>query len=286
LLFLATGTSNGIFGNQEQTVAAAQARARAAGWPELLWYLVDEPAAEQRELIRTQAEVVHRVPGARTTTAGVGGGDLGRFYDVWIQGEAADMEQVVAEARAQGKQAWAYNCSWNGAQPRNDRYYAGYFTWNTGITGNWQWCYSEATGARISPEGDVDFGDVTYYEDPHRNCYVLPGPRGNIPTLGWEARREGIDDYRYLQALREAVRAAEAASDVHRQHLVREASQFLREVARETRRPPQQLPATLTDRIYAHLVHSGLEPARYDAIRARAAGLICRLQKNVPKEDR
>jgi len=117
LLFLATGTSNGIFGNQEKTVAAAQARARAAGWPELLWYLVDEPAAEQRELIRMQAEVVHRVPGARTTTAGVGGGDLGRFYDVWIQGETADMEQVVAEARAQGKQAWAYNCSWNGAQP-------------------------------------------------------------------------------------------------------------------------------------------------------------------------
>jgi hypothetical protein len=131
----------------------------------------------------------------------------------------------------------------------------------------------------------VDFGDVTYYEDPHRNCYVLPGPGGNIPTLGWEARREGIDDYRYLQALREAVRAAEAASDVDRQHLVREASQFLRDVARETRRPPQQLPATLTDRIYAHLVHSGLEPARYDAIRARAADLICRLQ-NTSRENK
>ena len=278
LLFLATGTSNGRFGNRERTVAAAQELVRERGWPELLWYLVDEPAPHQRDLIRELADVVHRVPGARTTTAIGEPGELGAYYDVWIVSESVGpMDRVVAQARAMGKEAWAYNCQWNGAQPRNDRYFTGFFTWTTGLTGNWQWCYTEATGGRITPEDEVDFGDVTYYEDPHRNSYVLPGPDGNIPTLGWEARREGIDDYRYLQALREAIRVAEVAPSREQRRLIQQAKRFLREVAEETKRPPQHYPATQTQRIYEHVVHPGLEPAHYDEIRARAADYAVRL---------
>lgn len=279
LLFLATGTSNGRFGNQERTVAAADEHRRARGWPELLWYLVDEPAPHQRDLIRELAEVVHRVPGQRTVTAIGEPGELGRYYDVWIVSESVrDMERVVANARAAGKEAWAYNCQWNGSQPRNDRYFTGYFTWTTGLRGNWQWCYAEMSGGRITPEGELDFGQVTYYEDPHRVSYVLPGPDGNVPTLGWEARREGTDDYRYLQALREAIRAAEVNPDREQRRLIQLAKRFLREVAQETKRPPQHYPPTQTGRVYDHVVHPDLQPTRYDEIRAQVADYAMRLQ--------
>ncbi|MBI2302011.1 MAG: hypothetical protein HYU66_24165 [Armatimonadetes bacterium] len=279
LLFLATGTSNGEFGNRDRTVATARQLGLEKGWPELLWYVVDEPSAEQRELIQAQADVVHRVPGARTTTAIGEPGELGRYYDVWILGDGLSaMADIVAQARAAGKEGWVYNCQWNGCQPRNDRYFAGYFTWTTGLSGNWQWCYSEATGARLTSEGQVDFGDVTYYEDPHRNCYVLPGPEGNLPTLGWEGRREGVDDYRYLQALRDAIRSAEEGADRTRRRLAQEAHRVLEGIERQTRRPVQHYPATQTGRIYDHVVHPGLQPAQYDRIRARVADYACRLQ--------
>jgi hypothetical protein len=255
---------------------------QSAGWPEFLLYLVDEPdTPEKAEQAKRLNNLAHGTRGIRTVTAIGEPGELGAYYDVWIVSESvASMEGVVAQARAAGKEAWAYNCQWNGARPANDRYFAGYFTWTAGLQGNWQWCYSEASGGRITPEGDMDFGDVTYYEDPHRTCYVLPGPDHTIPTLGWEGRREGIDDYRYLQALREAVRAAARHQRPEQQLLVREAERFLAEVQDRTRRPPQQYPATQTGRVYDHVVHPGLKPSDYDAIRARAADLTCRLAKN------
>lgn len=279
LLFLACGRSNGVFANEERLVRAVEARRRAQGWPELLYYLVDEPAPDQRELIHELADVVHRVPGVRSTTAIGEPGELGQYYDVWILSDGVDpMERTVAQARAAGKEAWTYNCNWNGCQPRNDRYFTGYFTWTAGLTGNWQWCYTEATGGRVTADGSLDFGDVTYYEDPHRYSYVLPTPTGNVPTLGWEGRREGIDDYRYLQAVRDAAEVAARSPAPERRALAREARSFLREVRRLTRRPQQHLPATQTARVYEHLVHPDLAPADYDAIRARAAEYAVRLQ--------
>ena len=107
---------------------------------------------------------------------------------------------------------------------------------------------------------------------------MLPGPAANGPTLGWEARREGIDDYRYLQALREAIGQATGDPDPRRRALGHEAQKYLQEVERVTVRPPQPYPATQTGRVYDHGVHPGLSPAQYDAIRARVADWRCRLQ--------
>ena len=279
LLFLACGSSNGTFANEERLVAAAEARRRKQGWPELLFYLVDEPSPDQQELVHQLSDVVHRVPGVRTTTAIGEPGELGAFYDVWIISDSVDpIHDTVAQAVATGKEAWGYDCQRNGSQPRNDRYFAGYFTWTTGLQGNWQWCYTEATGGRVTPEGEVELG-VPCYEDPWRNAYVLPTPHQNIPTLGWEARREGIDDYRYLQALREAIKAAEKSPDQAIQELAREAQGFLAEVARRTRRPPQDFPSLQTQRVYDHIMHPGLAPVAYDEIRTTAADYAIRLQQ-------
>jgi len=278
LLFLACGIGNGRFANRERLVAAAEALRLSKGWPELLFYLVDEPAPEQRGLVHELADVVHRVPGVRSTTAIGNPGELGAFYDVWIISDSADpMEDIVAQARAMGKEAWTYNCQRNGCQPLNDRYFAGFFTWTARLRGNWQWCYTESNSGRVNAEGEVE-STVPYYEDPWRNSYVLPGPHGNIPTLGWEARREGIDDYRYLQALRDAIRSVDRSTDGDRRDLARKAQRFLADIEQRTRRPKQNLPHMQTLRVYEHIIHPGLRPADYDAIRVQAADFVMRLQ--------
>ena len=76
---------------------------------------------------------------------------------------------------------------WNmaGRNPLLERFYAGLWTWRTGVKGNMVWCYGQY--ARISDRG-------------------LPQSK-----LAWEARLEGVNDYRYLHTLEEAIRSAETA---------------------------------------------------------------------------
>lgn len=278
LPFLATGIpGDGTFYNEEKLVAAAETLRKTQNWPEFLFYLVDEPSPERYDQVKELSDVVHRVPGVRTTTAIGEPGKLARFYDVWIVSESVDpIEPVVRHAARMGKEAWTYECQSNGAEPRNDRYFTGYFTWTAKLKGNCQWCYTEVSGGRLTDKGEIELS-AAGYEDPWRNCYVLPGPQENIPTLGWEARREGIDDYRYLQALREATVAARHSSDRNRVRVAQQATRFLLSVERRTKRPRQVFPSTQTARVYNHLTHPGLRPSDYDAIRGQAIDYLMRL---------
>lgn len=273
LLLLATGISDGRFHHQAELVRTIQQRAEQEGWPELLWYLVDEPLPDREPFLREVAGVVHSVPGARTVTAIGDPTALGKYYDVWIVSNTVrDLDRVCSQAAEQSAEVWTYNCTWNGAQPRNDRYFTGLFTWGYGLGGNWQWCYCEGNNGRIGDSGEIEPGLPTY-GDPWRVQYVAPGPEFNAPTLGWGGRREGIDDLRYLQAL-------EAAVVQHRQdhpELAREAEGFLAHVRARAKRPDSPLPASQIKRVYDVHEHPGLAPRDYDAIRRRAADLIISL---------
>lgn len=275
LLLLATGQTDGRFAHGAELVRAIEARRTQEGWPELLWYLVDEPAPEREPLVAELAGVVHAAPGARTVTAIGDPTALGKYYDVWIVSETVrDFDRVVAQAEALGAEVWTYNCIWNGAQPRNDRYYTGLFTWAYGLRGNWQWCYCEQGGGRIDVDGRIEPG-LPAYGNPFPYQYVLPGVDFSAPTVGWEGRREGIDDFRYLQALEDAVAQRRAAGD--RRAVVTEAERFLADLRARARRPENPLPVSQVDRVYVHLAHPGLAPEDYDAIRAQAADLIVAL---------
>jgi hypothetical protein len=106
----------------------------------------------------------------------------------------------------------------------------------------------------------------------------LPGPRSNIPTLGWEARREGVDDYRYLQTLREAIAAGVQSQNGARKRTAQEAQGFLEELSRRARRTALPTPATQAELIYNFLLQPDLTPAAYDEMRRRTADYIVRLQ--------
>ena len=275
LLLLATGKTDGSFWGEEKTIAALQAEQRRRGWPEFLLYLVDEPSGSARIAFAKELnDIAHRVPGVRTTTALGVPRELAPYYDVWIVGDTVyTMDDVLAQGKALGKEVWTYDCVSNGCQPRNDRYFAGYFTWSAGLRGNWQWCYTEDGSARVNAKGEIEVKNVAY-EDPWYAMYLLPSPDGPIPTLGWEARREGVDDYRYLRTLQECVEKAGADS-----RDVRAARAFLDDVRRRTHRPPLRPMASYPAICYERLTHPRLAPADYDAIRRRAAELIMRLQR-------
>ncbi len=272
-LLLAHGETDGRFHYGSKLVRTVEERAREGGWPALLWYLVDEPSPEREPLLREVAGVVHDVPGARTVTAIGDPTALGKYYDVWIVSNTLrDFDRVLAQAAETGAEVWTYNCVWNGAQPRNDRYFTGLFTWAYGLGGNWQWCYCEQGGGRIGLDGQVEPALPTY-GDPWRVQYVAPGVEFNAPTVGWEGRREGIDDLRYLQALEVAI----AAHRADRPELAREAEGFLSHVRGRARRPDTSLPASQIARVYDVVEQPELDPTDYDAIRRRAADLIVAL---------
>jgi len=78
---------------------------------------------------------------------------------------------------------------------------------------------------RNSPE------DLTEYT--HTFNYVYPTPDELIPSIGWEAVREGIDDYRYLRTLQKTVETARAAGA--KEETLRPAVALLEEVNRRIR---------------------------------------------------
>lgn len=277
MLLSMESASNGRLFTEDQVVRAAEELRRQRDWPEFLWYLVDEPGPSRFDMARQLTGFVHRVPGIRTTTAGVRD-ELAECYDVWIQSTPSrtSVEQVK-EIAARGKEPWAYNCTWNGSQPANDRFFTGFHMWTTGLRGNWQWCYTEGQkgSSRLSDELKVP---LPYYEEPWYVQYVLPAPEGNLPTLGWEGRREGIDDYRYLQTLRDAVAAAGKSGNKAKKQTAAQAQRFLTEVRTRTTRTQTPLPGTNSTQNYGFSMQPGLQFEDYDRIRRQAADYLIKLQ--------
>jgi hypothetical protein len=90
--------------------------------------------------------------------------------------------------------------------PRVNRYYAGFHLWLTDLDGIYPYVYQSI---RQDPYDDFDIEEGTPYYAAERNGHVsYPSQQGPVCTIEWEALREGIDDYRYLQTwdgLREQV---------------------------------------------------------------------------------
>ena len=79
--------------------------------------------------------------------------------------------------------------------PFVNRAYAGFYLWNTGLRGVAPFVYK---AVRQNPYDDWDdFSSSAPIWRDHLTVY--PSQDGPVPTIQWEALREGIDDVRYLQ---------------------------------------------------------------------------------------
>ena len=166
-----------------------QAEWRRQGWPELIHYGQDEPGYPSRYSPSLEEEngplraVKIRMGTAMCARAAYG---LGDYFDVWIMEAGHITPELTAEAERLGAQIWTYS-GIGATEPLKQRYFAGIFAWAKKVKGHTTWHH--------------------YAQTSNKMIWMRQGDEGPMPTVGWETRREGIDDFRYLQMLEDRIYA-------------------------------------------------------------------------------
>lgn len=175
--------------------------ARKLGFDGLLYYGVDEPRTPEqidrclREAKRRREQGLPMFTAINSRQAQETLGDLvsNPVYNLWVF-DGPD-NPAVLRARKQGGRVVSYWTTQT-AFPLFYRALAGLYNTRCGYQGTAPWAYQDYPDARL------------YTEPAHAVAY--PDARGRpIPTLRWEAIRDGIDDVRYLEALDRAIATAE-----------------------------------------------------------------------------
>ena len=172
--------------NRDEQLVGLQRLAAARedhGWPELLNYGRDEPAYPQpglRDTYTSFRTLPMRLVTAISALPVYGYGDV---HDVWVVYAGHITPQMKAEAKRLNAEVWSYSCHMAGGRPpARHRYYAGLYTWAWELRGNFEWAY-------------------------HWIAWWEKGDRKPRSTLSWAARRDGVDDFRYLQLLEDTLAA-------------------------------------------------------------------------------
>ncbi len=164
------------------------AYAKGNGWPESLIYTRDEPPYPADDVRPHNLRFVG-TPLRTVTSLGIhaayGHGDV---IDVWLMYGGHITPELRAEARRLGVEVWSYSCHIDSAQPIRNRFYAGLYSWAHGVGGNWIWAYYR----------NLFHNRLVWSESADYQMY---------PRVGHENRRDGIDDYRYLQLLQDTIAA-------------------------------------------------------------------------------
>ncbi len=199
-------------GLDEQKAKVLSAELKERGLPEFLQYTWDEPPLSKkvRDSLGAQQPLRKhtRLITALNDVAAMAYADL---LDVWVVHCGLISPEIQKLAQEYDAEVWTYTCTARGMgnAPFN-RFYAGLYTWALGLEGNFIWCYHE----HYSWEGNRNATHV----------WVLPSDGGPVPSVEWEARREGVEDYRLLKYL-ESLIAAHADSEV-----AQEAQAWLEEI--------------------------------------------------------
>ena len=220
---------------------------KARGWPELVAYGMDEPQHPNpilRKRYDSFREVRMRLATAMNARAAYGLGDL---HDIWIVFGGQITSEMCAEAERLGAEVWTYSYNLYPHTPLNERYFAGLYVWAYGLKGHTTWHH--------------------YAQDGYKHVWFREGDKRPMPLTGWETRREGIDDYRYLQMLEDCVAANPDES------LAAEAGGWLEALRGRITTDP-------------HEVEPGrpLALEEYDLIRVKAADYIERLGPVPPEQ--
>ena len=111
-------------------------------------------------------------------------------------------------------------CRQNGKTPAVDRYTYGVFNYAMGTKGVAQWVYTDTKkgGRAEDKRSKIVYG------------HVLVEKGELIPSLGWEAIREGIDDYRYIQLLTSLIKKAQSGNNIELKNRARAAETMLNEI--------------------------------------------------------
>lgn len=194
--------------------------ARANAWPEIVLYLQDEPGDAERQanakrLFEVLADFKEQHPeyrDVRTTTAiGSGIETLGHLYDIWIAGELNVSNGSISPKLAAEKgnrTLWSYSCSLAPVDAETSRYYFGFWCWKSDVKGASFWAYSDWQNNAGKLDWDYIGANLAHMELTY--SFVFPHADGPVPSVAWEAVREGIDDNRYVNLLTRLIEEAKA----------------------------------------------------------------------------
>jgi len=234
------------------------------GWPPLRAYALDEAGAHGLldEAVYYYGLIKQRKPELTTWTT-IGGGiamghdEIGQLSPVVDFLSTNRFTPEIAKALAdRGKPFGVYNGA--GDTPAGARFFFGFYGWKTAAQQVLQWAYSfgesalQGNGLRQPDEG-----------------YIYNAPDGPLPSLQWEAAREGVDDYRYVELLRQW---AGASAPVYLGEIMSQIPWTFQSIASGDRTPPPH-PSTLRkwrERIAERIVGLSLRgaPAADAALRS------------------
>lgn len=187
---------------------AIEVERKKRGWPEFLYYPVDEPSTSPGAIafmVETLKAV--RAAGVRTYVTAdptnEGFAPLRPYIDVWCtQPFLPTREEILADKAQREVDYWCYPNHVNGENdhtPVNGaRITYGFGFWRSGFTTLIPWIYRANNG---NPWNYLDGSSMDFFnrtEDSGRP----------IPVAMWEAYREGYDDYRYVYTLQQLIASA------------------------------------------------------------------------------
>ncbi len=193
-------------------VAEIERERKARGWPEFLYYPIDEPGNDPASVafMVTVLKACRAVPGVRTYVTAdptnEGFSPLRPFVDVWCtQPFDPDRETVLADTKARGVEYWCYPNHVNGENDHTPvagaRMTYGFGFWHSGFRTLIPWIYQYVIG---DPWNYLDGSASDFF-----NRSEADGTP--IPVAMWEACREGYDDYRYVYTLTQLIDRARRA---------------------------------------------------------------------------
>ena len=181
---------------------------RKRGWPEFLYYPIDEPGTHPAS-VRFMVTVLKacKEAGVRTYVTADPTHEqfapMRPYVDVWCtQPFAPDRQTILADMKARNVEYWCYPNHVNGENNHTPvagaRMTYGFGFWRSGFRTLIPWIYSSSTGDPFN-----------YLDGPSMDFFNRSEPDGTpIPVAMWEAYREGYDDYRYIYTLRQLIAQA------------------------------------------------------------------------------
>ena len=221
--------SPAIEGDLFKGIEVVRQLAKAEGWPPLRVFAIDEAAAHNLldEAAYYYGLIKRRLPDLPTRTT-IGGGlalgsdEIGRLSPhVDFFSTNRFTPEIARALEARRKPYGIYNGA--GPTPAGARFFFGFWGWKTGAAEIAQWVYhfgDAALRGRGLRQGDEG--------------YVYLAADGPLPTIPWEAVREGIDDYRYVSLLWRMIGAAGTSKEPAARRAAAEAKEALMQVLGHT----------------------------------------------------
>jgi hypothetical protein len=193
-------------------VAEIERERKARGWPEFLYYPIDEPSTDAAsvEFMVTVLKACKAMPGVRTYVTAAPTHEalepMRPFINLWCtQPFEPDRETLLADTKARGVEYWCYP---NHVSGENDhtpvagaRMTYGFGFWRSGFRTLIPWIYQSSSGDPFN-----------YLDGRNMDFMNRHEPDGTpIPVTLWEAFREGYDDYRYVYTLQQLIDKARQA---------------------------------------------------------------------------